>query len=329
MIYWAPLLHFYQPATQTHWVLDKVCDESYRPLIEIFRNNPTAKVTVNLCAALTELLAQHGKSDIIRGFTELAEREQLEFTGSAKHHPILPLIPQDEITRQIVLNNETNRRLLGSVYVPRGFFPPEMCYSRDIIEPILETGHEWVILSGVACPLEWPMDVIHQVYMPNGKLPILFRDDILSNMIAFRHIDAAGFLKHLGTLRGGRTDIYVITAMDAETFGHHIKTWEKLFLEEVYQALGPEPPQVRLGVQQFRTLIDRQRKALCLPAEIADIQVVTISELLHLFPKGASVEPKPSSWSTSGDDLKAGVPYPLWNSPDNEIHQLLWEHMQK
>ena len=33
MIYRAHLLHFYQPMTQRHHVLAKVCDESYRPLL--------------------------------------------------------------------------------------------------------------------------------------------------------------------------------------------------------------------------------------------------------------------------------------------------------
>ncbi|OGO02414.1 MAG: hypothetical protein A2Y91_06250 [Chloroflexi bacterium RBG_13_54_8] len=328
MIYWSPLLHFYQPPTQTHWILDKVCDESYRPLIEIFRHNAWSKVTVNICAALTDLLVHHGKSDIIKGLTELAERGQIEFAGSAKYHPILPLIPRDEVMRQITHNYETNRRVFGPVYAPKGFFPPEMAYSRDIASPVLETGHEWIILSGVACPTDWPMDIIHEVVMPGGKLAVFFRDDILSNMISFRQIDAFGFLKHLGSLRQAQQDIYVITAMDAETFGHHIKSWEKLFLEEVYMALEALPVDpVERGVRQLRTLVERQKKALSLHAGAEGIRVVTISELLNLFRRGRSIEPGPSSWSTMGDDLKALNYYPLWNNPDNQVHQLLWEHM--
>ena len=328
MIYWAPLLHFYQPPTQLHWVLDKVCDESYRPLIKIFRSNPSAKVTVNVTACLTELLAEHGKKDVIEGLSELAQKGQLEFTNSAKHHPILPLIPPDEVVRQITQNDETNRHFFGSVYAPKGFFPPEMCYSRDIVEPILKAKCEWVILSGVACPLEWPIDIVHYITAPSGKLSVFFRDDILSNMISFRHIDALSFLKHLSRLRGEREDIYVITAMDAETFGHHIKSWEKLFLAEVYEALNDNPPAlIHEGVLHLRTLIDRQRTALSLQTEVDEIRAVTITELVRLFRQGTSVEPKPSSWSTSGEDIKVGNIYPLWNDLNNRIHQLLWEHL--
>lgn len=308
--------------------MDKVCEESYRPLIKVFRDIPSAKVTVNINGVLTEFLRDHGKWDIIRGLVKLAENGQLEFTGSAKYHPILPLIPQDEMKRQITQNNETNRRLLGKIFAPRGFFSPEMCYSREMVEPIIETGHQWLLLSGVACPVEWHFDVIHGVSLDDKSLSVFFRDDILSNKICFHGISAQGFLEHLSQLKDDREDIYVITAMDAETFGHHIKNWEKIFLEEVYEALEPLEA-VKSDVQQLQLLAEEHRAIFGLRerGEAREIEVVTISELLDIFPRGSSIEPKPSSWSTSGEDLEAGNPYPLWADPNNQIHQLQWEHM--
>ncbi len=249
IIYWAPLLHFYQPPTQYHWILKKVCDESYRPLVNLFHELPQAKATVNICAALTELLNQHGMTDVIDGLRELAEKGQVEFTGSAKYHPVLPLIPQDERLRQIMLNYETNRQFFGESYSPQGFFPPEMCYSQDIVKPILDTGHRWLIVSGIACPTAWPTDVIHEISSDSQKLAVFFRDDIISNEISFRKLDAAGFLDRIRQLRSDHENIYVITAMDAETFGHHIKNWEKLFLEEVYETIKPKEA-IKLGVRQ-------------------------------------------------------------------------------
>ncbi len=328
MIYWAPLLHFYQPPTQLHWVLDKVCDESYRPLIKVFQELPSAKVTVNINGVLTELLRDHGKMDIIKGLAKLAENGQLEFTGSGKHHPILPLIPHDEMKRQIAQNRQTNRRLFGRAFAPQGFFPPEMGYSREMVKPVIESGHQWILLSGVACPVDWPLDVIHEISTDSEKLSVFFRDDILSNKICFHGIDAQGFLNHLARLRGEGGDIYVITAMDAETFGHHIKHWERLFLEEVYEALEPPEP-VTGGVRQLQLLADEHRDIIAFQerVEAREVEVVTISQLLNIFPGGSSIEPKPSSWSTTGDDLAAGNPYPLWNDPNNQIHRLQWEHM--
>jgi len=330
MIYWAPLLHFYQPTNQVHWVLRKVCEESYRPLVKLFHELPHAKVTVNINAALTELLDEHGMVDVIKGLRDLCEKGRLEFTGSAKYHPILPLISQDEMMRQIVHNHQTNKQFFGDCYSPQGFFPPEMAYSRDIVKPVLETGHRWVILSGVACPVDWPSDAVHGISAGRQKLVVFFRDDILSNKISFRSVDAAGFLEQLRQLRGNNNkDIYVVTAMDAETFGHHIKNWEKMFLGEVYEALKPSEP-ISRGVRHLQRMVDTQKEIFGAPGktEKPEIEVVTISRLMELFPPGQSLEPRASSWSTTLDDINAGNPYPLWKAKDNALHHLQWQHLK-
>ena len=247
MIYWAPFLHFYQPPIQSHAVLKKICNESYRPLVKLFHTHPSAKVTINISGVLTELLMDHGGEDIVKGLKALAQNGQVEFVGSAKYHAILPLVPEDEIKRQIELNEKAGILFYRNTYRPSGFFPPEMCYSRKILQPIADAGYGWLLISGVACSKSWPMDKIYRVKAEGSNLCVLFRDDILSNKISFHNIDSKGFLQHLSAFyrnhninkkEGSRKDIYVITAMDAETFGHHIKNWDKTFLQEVYEAIA-------------------------------------------------------------------------------------------
>ena len=48
---------------------------------------------------------------------------------------------------------------------------------------------------------------------------------------------------------------------------------------------------------------------------------------MELFPAGEIIDPPPCSWSTTGDDIKAGNYYPLWNEPGNPVHSLLWQHL--
>lgn len=327
MIYWAPLLHFYQPPTQIPSVLERICDESYRPLIRVFEEYPHAKVTVNINGSLTEMLRDHGQMDVIEGLRNLARRGQLEFTGSGKYHPILPLVSEDEMRRQIVLNRKTNGHFFGDTYEPAGFFPPELAYSREIARPIIETGHRWLLISGVACPVEWPMNVIHQVRVDEGEIAVLFRDDFLSNLISFQSCTGEEFLQHLRNLAGKRRDIYVITAMDAETFGHHIEDWETTFLAEVYEALQPDRLAVP-GVQQAKDLAVQHRGLLQMRevTETGEIRVARIGDLLEVFPIGEAIEPKNASWSTSAEDIRVGNPYPLWKDKDSLIHRLQWQH---
>jgi len=323
VIYWAPFFHFYQPPTQMYSVLKKVCDEAYSPLVQVFRDHPHAKATVNIQGVLTEMLWERGEQGVVEGLKELAKRGQIEFTGSAKYHPILPLIPLEEMKRQIRRNHLTNRHFFGDLYQPHGFFPPEMAYSREILEPVLESRHEWLLLAGVACPAPWPVDTIYQVEVDGERLAVFFRDDILSNKISFQGIDGPGFIKHLKSLRNDKGDVYVITAMDAETFGHHIQNWEKLFLQEVYDALEPPSPEVPL--KQRRPLAQQARDLITF--DPAGIAIVTISELLNHFPRGAAVQPRPGSWSTSLEDMKAENWYPLWKAKGNGVHQRQWEHL--
>ena len=328
MIYWAPLFHFYQPPTQTPAVLMKVANESYRPILAVFDEFPHARATVNINGVLTEMLGLYGYTDVLSSMRRLAEAGQVEFTGSGKYHPILPLIPDDESARQILLNQDTHREYLGEACLPRGFFPPEMCYSHDIVKQVAASGHEWIIISGIACPVAWPMDVVHTIDYPDKEVAVFFRDDILSNKISFRDVDGPGFIEHLQQLHHGEGDVYVITAMDAETFGHHIPHWDKLFLSQVYETLTPDAALPRVMREQ-KPLADQHRKLFeyGAPPGEGDIKIVTISQLLDIFPRGQKINPRPSSWSTTADDINMGNYYPLWKDKNNPVHTMQWEHM--
>src|SRR4030042_5075046 len=230
MIHWAQLFHFYQPPTQTPQVLEKICNESYGPLLEVLYQNLHARVTLNINGVLLEMLQDYGHRDIIKSLRALGEKGEVEFTGSGKYHPILPLLPQDERKRQIELNIATGTHLLGKTFAPKGFFPPEMCYSGDIVPEVIATSHQWVILSGIACANTWPIDKVCQVENGKKKLAVFFRDDILSNKISFKQTSTQEFLAHLKQMKCDKENVYVVTPMDAETYGHHIHDWENIFL---------------------------------------------------------------------------------------------------
>jgi alpha-amylase/alpha-mannosidase (GH57 family) len=168
-------------------VVKKIVKESYRPIIDALRSHPNAKISLNINGTLTEQLSDFGYDDIIEAIATLASKGQIEFTGSAKFHPLLPLIPEPEIKRQIELNNETNKRFFGKVYKPRGFFPPEMAISEEVLKSVKDMGFEWIIMSGIANTLpNFPTTFISK--HPNG-LKLIFRDDYVSIDCAFDKIN--------------------------------------------------------------------------------------------------------------------------------------------
>jgi len=289
MIYWALFLHIYQPPFQSFEIIKKVYDECYSKIFNVFLEFSFTKFTLNINGSLTEQLFNYKFNDTIEQIKTLAENNQLRFTGSGKYHPIFPLIPQAEIRRQIQLNEEYNVQVFGSNYEnTKGFFPPELAISRPLLEILKELQYKWVLATGVACPAKWPM---HWYYTYKG-LPIFFRDTVISDQISFKQIQPLDFITKVQTLFSD--DYYVITAMDGETFGHHIKNYEKDFLATV-----------------FTNLADNE-----------EMQMIFLDDIPNLFPNEGEIIPINSSWSTTAANLAERNPYPLWADPKNEIHAI-------
>jgi len=290
VVYFAFLFHIYQPPVQIPIVVKQIVNESYRPIIDALRTHPEAKITLNINGTLTEQLNDFGYNDIIEGITSLASKGQVEFTGSGKFHPLLPLIPGPEIKRQIQLNEETNRQFFGDVFKPKGFFPPEMAISESVLSAVQQMDYDWIIMSGIANTLpEFPTTNVSQ--HQNG-LKFIFRDDYISIDCAFDKINTVeSFIRRL-YYKNTSEDYYVVIAMDGETFGHHVKHAIKNFL-----------------IPLFSEVPHRD-----------DVKICTVSEIIDKFPDGISQNPRESSWSTMPYDLAHNVPFPLWSDPNNEIH---------
>ncbi|MFX0042186.1 MAG: hypothetical protein ACFE8L_04685 [Candidatus Hodarchaeota archaeon] len=290
VVYFAFLFHIYQPPIQIPIVIKQIVNESYRPIIEALRDHPEAKITLNINGTLTEQLHDFGYDDLLGLITTVASRGQIEFTGSGKFHPLLPLIPEPEIKRQINLNNETNQHFFGKLYHPLGFFPPEMAISEEVLKTVKKAGFDWIIMSGIANTLpEFPIN--HISIHPSG-LKLLFRDDYISIDCAFDKINNVETFINRLKYKNTSDDMYVILAMDGETFGHHVKHAIRDFLIPLFQALPHRD----------------------------DVKICTISEIVERFPKGFTQTPRDSSWSTMPYDIATDVPFPLWFDPNNQIH---------
>ncbi len=291
--YFSLLLHMYQPSTQDIKVLKKINDECYQPLFRIIQQYENAQFCLNINGVLVEMLYEFGLGETMDLIKDLVKQKKIEIVGTGKFHPILPLIPKEEAERQIHLNEDVNRREFGNNWKKLGFFPPEMAISPAIIELVKNLGYEWIIISGVACPTNWPYDKIHQAA---NKLLLYFRDDILSNKISFKNITTKEFIDNLNNLY--KSESYIIISQDVETFGHHHAHYETDFLGKVLRKLEKEN----------------------------DICTCFISELKKYFPiEKKGLIPKESSWSTTEQDLKQNIPFPLWKHPKNEVHKYYWK----
>lgn len=300
--YWCPCFHLYQPPTQDVQILKEINKDCYKSVFALLEKHENIKLSININTILIEMLYEYEILDSIDLLKNLVSENKIEILGTAKFHPILPLIPEKEVKHQIYINEAVNRREFNN-WKKKGFFPPELSINSSLIKLIRELGYKFVILSGIACPEEWPYDVI---YTSPNDLQLFFRDDILSNKIAFNNTTAEEFVNELNLVHNdkkvnNKNNTYIITAMDMETFGHHIKKYEITFLDKVLELINDE----KNIVMEFISNLDQE---------------FPISE--------KKIYPRNSSWSTTYEDLKSNIPYPLWYHPDNNIHKFYWKLLQ-
>lgn len=287
-MYFANFIHIYQPPVQKRSILQRITEESYRKIFTGLEKNPASKLTVNLNGGLTEMLIESGHKDLVELIKKLLARKQIELTGTAKYHPLLPKLPPSEIIRQIQINEETNQKIFGSAYRPEGFFPPEMAYSPKIGKIVKKMGFKWLILDETALPFSPAHDV---TYENSDGLVFFFREREMSFKILSAQLGTFSLLtKELG--QRVKKNEYLLTAMDGETFGHH-----------------------RPGLEELLWGFDGNQGIIS----------VTVSQLLSLFPKKVTVEPSSASWAFTDPKSAASAPFLRWDDPDNEIQQKLWE----
>jgi hypothetical protein len=297
-MYWANFLHIYQPFGQSRTILNAVVNQSYRRIFEGLARLKTFKLTLNINAALSELLLEYGYKDVIDAIRNLAESGRLEFTESAKHHALLPFLPKEEIKRQIILNHKTNRKIFGPSYAPKCFFPPEMAYSKSVAEAARELGYSIILVDEIAFPQDASsiqgssrFEKIFSIRGVPGIIP-LFRERRISNLIMSAVVrDLKTFRQALG--KEAKKSRYLLTAMDGETFGHH-----------------------RPGLEAF---------LLKLIASTSHQQIF-VSEIPERF-ESANIELdlRESTWASSEADIAEGVQFYSWKNPKNKVHSLQWQ----
>lgn len=301
-MYWANLLHIYQPPGQKEEILKKVVAESYRPILEVLEQRPGVKISLNICGSLTEQLANFGFIDILEKIKILAEKGQIELVGSAKYHPILPLIPKKEVIRQIKLNEAINQKYFGKIWRPRpkGFFLPELAYNKKTARIIEQLGYQWIVLDELTYQGKLGQVSFDKLYdiklypdQPKRTLKVVFRNRGMSDIFFGKWLDSTDKFWH-ALESDGRSDKCLVTCFDGENLGHHRKGRTEIWAQ---------------------ILDDKQIKA------------ITYSELLE-FLRGTpeeKVEPIDGSWASSEKDLEKNIPYSLWQHPGNQLHQLQWQ----
>ena len=147
---WINFLHIYQPVNADAHVIKEATDMSYYRIIRALEEHPEIKFTINISTCIFYRWEELGYKDIIVRIGKLIKKGQIDLTGTACYHPILPLIPEKEIEYQIKENENLLKKHFGSDFKPKGFFFPELAYSPEAAKIVKQMGYKWILLDEIA-----------------------------------------------------------------------------------------------------------------------------------------------------------------------------------
>jgi hypothetical protein len=311
----ALVLELYVPPVAGTAGLDRAVREVYRPLVRLLERRPRAALTVAVDPWLALELVRHGHGSVLHALGAATERGQVELSLGSRNHALLPLLPPAEAARQLALGEEAMREALGRTFRPLGLVPPQLAYARIVAEIAAARGLHWLLCDELAlgrfgaaptttiavlaprrepsdARVRGPIERWHQRRppVPRRELRLHFRDRELSRRLC------------RGELRDGRA--LARAALDRAPGGHVVLAVPA----ELFEAAGPA----------FVALDD------ALSRSSDELLLVTVDALGALFPGRTPVEPLPSSWRTTPEELASGRPFAAWSGTTNELQAMLW-----
>jgi hypothetical protein len=228
------LLDFFQPTPQSYYVIDEINKECYAPMFELFNCGLNSKFTVSVTNSLIHLLREYGREmAIIESLKRAISDSKVELIHSGAYHPIFPLISRSEVKRQIeldILLKEETFELTNKT----GILPPELCYKDELIDLFNELGFKWTIIDDQVMD-RYGIDINKNVIYHIDNFYVLMRSSFWSNRIRVpnekdTYWTGREFVEHLeNEIAQEDKDSYKIIAISGETFGHHIKFFQRPF----------------------------------------------------------------------------------------------------
>ncbi len=189
-------LHMHQPPGNLRllhdanpWEAEQIL-RCYERVVRYAEQYPdVARLHVSFSGVLLEQLLDPEIVDLYRSCVDIPamlERYRaaanIELLGTGYYHPIIPLIPRADWSEQIALGRSIIEEVFG--YAPRGFWPPEMAFSMEMIPLLARAGYTYALVDSVHVR---PADGLNDTLRPYRAcyeglcLTIVPRDRDLSN----------------------------------------------------------------------------------------------------------------------------------------------------
>ena len=300
-LYWANLINFYQPPNCDRAELEQIVNKSYIPLLRIFSQNPKISVSINIPGSTVDLLIRTGFGNQIKKIAELADKGQIEFTLSPRYHPVIPIVADDDVDRQIEGTIKICKRYFGINYNPQGLYSPFLAYTPKVSKAAARFGMKWVAIDESSIPGSGQsdgQDRYANLYMDKSAGGVLLMprhrelSDQLEGNIWARKVPRTSNEFVQNAMRGPGNDKYFITMVEAEHFGF-VTPGRYNLLRSVYG----EPK----------------------------LRAVTVSDLRQHLKRKEFIKPLESSIAVKQNNNRKKNPFLLWQDDGNPLQQMLWQ----
>jgi hypothetical protein len=229
------VIHFHQPVGQLGEVLERLFENSYKPLMNTLMKY-RAPVALHFSGPLL-LYAKEHYPDFLELVRKSGDLGFPEFVGGAYSEAILPLIPIEDRVEQVRKYKDLFRKLIGD-YPLKGFWLPERFWDQTIPSVISRFGYEYVFVDDqllYSKGMKWSDSKYLWVTEDSGKpIKLFFIDTEIRYKLPWSPIpEVVEYITRISGLEGRP---YVLWGSDAEKFGEW-KPWDVTgrWLEEFLQ----------------------------------------------------------------------------------------------
>jgi len=253
-------------------------------VLTFLENNPTFRLTLNISGSLLEQFVTLNDTVAIDSLKRLLSRNQIELTISPFYHPLLPLISNNTLQRQLEQTRAFTKHILG-VSPLSVLLPPELAVTPENIET-LKHQFDFIIVDQTSVEHAWSFDNLPSspIVSYNGSKLIVNAHAITELLRAYpTRINARKFVDLMA--KNGTSDHLLVSVNDVELFGHHYV--ERI---ELLQQIADQP----------------------------DVTIVPISQLIALVKTIPEIgEITSSSWNSDQYE----EPFSQWDNPNNHLQQ--------
>jgi len=225
-------IHFHQPAGQLKWINERIHENSYKLLLEMFKKYSDLKFTVHVSGPLLLYMMEH-HPDWLSELAKLGDYGTVEFMAGSLGEAILPLLPYDDRLAQIREYLRIFERVFS--YKPRGLWLPERVWEPHLPEPLAKAGIEYVLVddSLIYRAGRGEPDNYYAWQVEDGgyAVKLLFIDTGLRYILPWK--SSSEVVDYMAGKASGEGDRVIVWGSDAEKFGEWVDpNWARSWLED-------------------------------------------------------------------------------------------------